>query len=84
LREIKGLRLVCSTGPDNIPSKFIKLVAEPDVYYKARITKKSVLQSKNFPCYGRQLESVPFLKWMNLKRTMITGQFRFISLVKDI
>ena len=28
LREIKGLRSDCSTGPDNIPTKFIKLVAE--------------------------------------------------------
>ena len=28
LLEIKGLRSDCSTGPDNIPTKFIKLVAE--------------------------------------------------------
>ena len=28
LRETKGLRSDCSTGPDNIPTKFIKLVAE--------------------------------------------------------
>lgn len=28
LREIKGLRSDCSCGPDNIPSKIIKLVAE--------------------------------------------------------
>ena len=28
LREIKGLRSDCSTGPDNIPAKFVKLVPE--------------------------------------------------------
>ena len=29
LSEIKGLRSDCSSGPDNVPVKFIKLVAEP-------------------------------------------------------
>ena len=28
LRETKGLRSDCSTGPDDIPTKFIKLVTE--------------------------------------------------------
>ena len=32
VREIKGLRWDCSTGPDNIPAKFVKLVAERLVF----------------------------------------------------
>ena len=28
LREMEGLQSDCSTGPDNIPAKFVKLVAE--------------------------------------------------------
>jgi len=48
-REIKGLRSDCSTGPDDIPTNFIKLVAEHLASPLAHIINTCV-SNKNY-CY---------------------------------
>lgn len=48
LREIKGLRWDCSTGPDNIPAMFVKLVAERLVFPLTHII-NSCLDRNEYP-----------------------------------
>ena len=71
LREIKGLRWDCSTGPDNIPANFVKLVAERLVFPLTHIN--SCLDRNEYPLLWKTARAlVRFLRWMSHGQMTIT------------
>lgn len=77
LREIKGLRWDYSTGPDNIPAKFVKLVAERLVFPLTHII-NSCLDRNEYPLLWKIARISPIPK-MDEPRT--NDDYRLISIL---
>ena len=64
LREIKSLRSDCSTGPDQIPAKFIKLVAE-DISSPLTHIINCCIEKEHFPSAWKLARTSPIPKINN-------------------
>ena len=71
LREIKGLRSDCWTGPDNIPLSLSNWW--PSVWsLRSRTSSTLALTEKNITCCGKLCALVRFLRWMSHGQITIT------------
>lgn len=71
LREIKGLRSDCWTGPDNIPLSLSNWW--PSVWsLRSRTSSTHALTEKNITCCGKLCALVRFLRWMSHGQIAIT------------
>ena len=77
LREIKGLRADCSTGHDNIPTKFIKLVAEHVASPLTHILNTCIMEQE-FPLLWKVARISPIPK---IDEPQVNDDYRPVSIL---
>ena len=83
IRESKALRSDCSTGPDNIPTKFIKLVSDHLASPLMHIL-NTCISKLDFPTLWKVARISPFRRWANPRQMTIFAPFLILPVLSKV